>query len=370
MSLKSIETKHLINKGLERQRVKNPFFFHMAEKNSFSLKGELTPIGVAFYIAPYVNAVVRSGTQEEKMLLFKSMLKFEAFKRVPSTKRGSKLGDEERIVDQAVRVVTNVKSRQTKSQNSGLDSLEAMIETQNLLDNKVLLFLCEPGTIEKNIAGLVANKFMAKYQRNTAILFRKKDAKGNITWEGSARGYGKSDIESFRDLCLETGKVEYAQGHAAAFGLGIKDENLADFITITNEMLAHDSGEATYYVDYEYIAHEVNGYDILEISRLNHLWGQDMPEALVAIRDLKITGNMLTLMSPDKNPTLKITLTNGISILKFKSSQEEYDKLYSENGYIEIDLVGTCNMNEWNGNISPQVFIKDYVITDSDKYYF
>ena len=368
MSLRSIETKHLINKGLEKPRVVNPFFYSMAEKNSYSLKGTLTPIGVAFYIAPYINAMTRSGTPEEKVLLFSSMLKFEAFKRVPSTKRGKKPGDEERIVDQAVRVITNVKNRQKKSQDVGMDALMGMIEDRNLLENKVLLFLCNPGSVPKNIAGLVANKFMSKYQRNTAILFRSETEDG-VVWQGSARGYGKSDIDSFKDLCEATGVVEYAQGHAAAFGLGIKDTNIAEFIRISNEMLSKDSGEATYWVDYIYDDGDVDAHNILDIAGLSNLWGQDMPEALVAIKGLKITKQMLTLMSPDAKPTLKITLPSGACLLKFFFSQKEYDTLVSE-GYVEINAVGTCNANEWMGSVTPQVFIKDYEIVDSDKYYF
>ena len=62
MSLRSIETKHLIRSGLARPR--NPFIVKMAERNDFSLKGKLTPIGVAFYIAPFVNAMTRSGSVE------------------------------------------------------------------------------------------------------------------------------------------------------------------------------------------------------------------------------------------------------------------------------------------------------------------
>ena len=68
MSLRSLETKHLIGTGLASPR--NPFIVKMAERNDFSLKGKLTPIGVAFYIAPFVNAMTRSGTIEEKQLLF------------------------------------------------------------------------------------------------------------------------------------------------------------------------------------------------------------------------------------------------------------------------------------------------------------
>jgi hypothetical protein len=53
------------------------------------LKEGVTPFGVAFYIAPYVNATIRVGTQEEKMLMFESMLDFKAYDRIPSTKRGA-----------------------------------------------------------------------------------------------------------------------------------------------------------------------------------------------------------------------------------------------------------------------------------------
>ena len=77
MSLTSLETKHLIGTGLAHPR--NPFIVEMFRKNQFALKGKLTPIGVAFYIAPFVNAMTRSGSVEEKLLLFESMLQHRAF---------------------------------------------------------------------------------------------------------------------------------------------------------------------------------------------------------------------------------------------------------------------------------------------------
>ena len=64
MSMTSLETKHLIEKGLLDENIKNPFIAYMVEKNNFSLKGKITPIGVAFYVAPFVNAITRSGTME------------------------------------------------------------------------------------------------------------------------------------------------------------------------------------------------------------------------------------------------------------------------------------------------------------------
>jgi single-stranded DNA-specific DHH superfamily exonuclease len=107
MSMTSLETKHLIIKGL--QDVSNPFISAMADKNSFSLGGKLTPIGIAFYITPYVNATIRMGNQEEKLLLFESMLETRAYELIPSTKRGCK-GQMETKVEQACRNCNNLKN--------------------------------------------------------------------------------------------------------------------------------------------------------------------------------------------------------------------------------------------------------------------
>lgn len=373
MSLTSLETKHLILKGLNH--VTNPFFKGMVEKNAFSIKGELTPMKVAFYVAPFINAIVRSGTQDEKELIFNSMLKFKAFDNILSTKRGHKLGELEQLVTQALRVATNVKARQTKAQDKGLEFLENMIEEQNLLDNKVLLFLLKPGQVDRNIAGLIANKFMAKYQRPCCILteVREMDMNNNmdieVSYQGSARGCDKTGINNFKDICEMTKEIMYGEGHQGAFGLGIKEDNIPQFISKTNEILKDTSDEPVYFVDYIYDGESVDPQNILDIANMGNLWGKDMDEAMIAIKGLKVTENMVTLMSPDKSPTLKIQLPNRTSIIKFGSSQEEYEKFLA-GGYVEVDIVGKCNKNEWMGNVSPQIFLEDYEIKSSCAYAF
>lgn len=398
MSMTSIETKHLITKGFQSENIKNPFIAYMADKNSYSLGGKITPMGAAFYIAPYVNAIVRSGTLEEKQLIFKSMLKFEAFKKIPSTKRGHKTGEKEQLVIQAIRTANNVKNRQTKAQDAGLEFLERMIDEKHLLDNKVLLFLLEPGQIDKNIAGLIANKFMAKYQRPCCILTKVEECyedeywyedgdcylttlKTRVSYQGSARGCDKTGIANFKDICEQCPSTIFAEGHQSAFGLGIDcgtigdggeevfGEGIYQFIDYTNEALKDINDEAIYYVDYIYNSTNVNPQNILDIAGLDDLWGKDVDEPLIAIKNLKITKDMITLMSPDKSPTLKIILPNKVALIKFGSSQEEYEQFLTE-GYVEIDVVGKCNKNEWNGWVNPQIFIEDYDIVDSSKYFF
>ena len=35
-----------------------------------------------------------------------------------------------------------------------------------------------------------------------------------------------------------------------------------------------------------------------------------------------------------------------------------------------IDIVGTCNLNVWNGNFNPQIIIEEYDIIHRLTYYF
>ena len=368
MSMLSLETKHLITKGL--QQIKNPFFDAMVEKNSYSMKNKVTPMGVAFYVAPYVNAIVRSGTQEEKEIVFKAMLDFRAFDRIPSNKRGHRPGEMEQVYIQAIRTVTNVKNRQTRAQDAGMSFLEQKIKEENLLDHKVLLFLLTPGQIDKNIAGLVANKLMAKYQRPCCILTRVEEENGKVSYQGSARGCDAVGITEFKDICEKTQCIMYAEGHQGAFGLGIENGNILNFIQRTDEILKNMPEEPIYYVDYAYSGAEVNPQHILDIADLDYLWGKDIDEPFIAIKNLKMSKDMINLMSPNNKPTLKITLPNKVSLIKFGSNEDEFNTLYPGEGYVELNIVGRCNKNSWNGYVYPQIYIEDYEVIDRARYIF
>ena len=380
MDLRDFETKHLIHRGLTD--VRNPFFRGMVDKNAYSIGSDLTPMGVAFYVAPYVNATIRMGTPEEKKIMFESMLDFKAYKEIPSTKRGCK-GQMEQVVEQAVRNCTNIKNRQTKARDTGFEVIQNIIKENNLLDNKVLIVQIPAAAhIEKNLTGLIANQLMAKYQRPVLLLNETIydqevfDTNGQFLfsleekcWEGSARGYDKSSLTDFRQFCLHSGIVMYAEGHANAFGFGIRDKAMKEFINYCNIYLAYTTFEPCYHVDFIFSADNFNGNEIIEIAELKSLWGQGIDEPYIALENVKVTNSNITLMSPDKNPTLKITLPNGTSLIKFKSSQEEFESLKTD-GIITLNIIGRCERNAWNGRISPQIIVEDYEIARKIEYYF
>ena len=367
MSMLSIETKHLINKGFLGENIKNPFIYHMAQKNAFKLGNEITPMGAAFYIVPFVNAMVRSGTQEEKDILFRAMLNHKAFEKTAEIKYNKPTGKEITIAERAISVCEAVKRRQTKVETDTMEFIEKKIKENNMMDHKVLLFLLEPGQVDRNVAGLVANKIMAKYQRPCCIL-TKVDNEGILSFQGSARGCDKVGITKFKDICAATGYTMYEAGHQGAFGLGILEENIGNFIDATDLSLADMSDEPVYYIDHIFHGNNVDCNQVLEIANHPELWGSRMDEPYMMIEDLVVTNDMVNVYEKKTN-TLKITLPNGLALIKFNITDDERD-MFKGDGCIRLNIVGQCRKNEWMGNVSAQMEIKDYDIITQSKYYF
>ena len=362
MDYRNLETRYIIHKGL--QNIHNSFFYYMVEKNSFSIdkKGGVNYNSIAWYVTPFINAIVRSGTQEEKQLIFESMLTTKAFEKIKSEKRGHK-GELVPRVEEAVRVAANVKARQTRLSDASMQLLENKIEDEHLLDNSIIICLCEPGEVEKNLAGLAANKIQAKYQRPCLVLTKTKvpDA-DKYVYMGSARNYSKSQVQDMREICEKTGCVDFATGHAGAFGISIPEEQLDKFIAVTNRIYANVPQEPIYWVDFIWHTNEDFSHYLYDLNKMNDYWGQEIPEAAVVVAHIPLESQEVQLMSPDKKPTIKVILNNGVNLIKFNSSQEEYEKWTKPNQVLTI--VGTPNINEWNDFVTPQILIDDYELRE------
>ena len=231
MDLRDYETRHLVTKGLAN--IRNPYFKGMVQTQNFSISkhGGLDPFAISFYIAPQVNATIRVGTQEEKLMLFESMLDYRGYEQVPSTKRGCK-GQTETRVEQACRNCLNIKNRQTKARDTSLSVIEQIIEENNLLNHKFLVVKLESDySTDRNLTGLIANQLMAKYQRPVLLLNKVTNSEtGEVSWEGSGRGYDKSKCDNLREYLKSTDLVMYAEGHANALGVGVRDDNFSKLI--------------------------------------------------------------------------------------------------------------------------------------------
>jgi len=361
MLLTELETRHIIDKGINN--IENPFIKAMIAKNEYSFKDGITPTSIAWYIAPAVNAITRMGTIPEKQTLFNALLEFKAYDQIPSTKRGHSVGEMETYVEQAVRVCSNVKRRQDKLRDEEFFNIIELIDSQHLLENKILVVRLENSTeLSRSITGLIANKLMSTYNRPVLLLNKQEDN----TWAGSARNNPNNGLPSIQNFVRESELAIYASGHDNACGVAFLDKNLKDFIKYANQKLANINFESCYDVDLEYLPQKIDTNDILELADASWIWGQGVEEPLVALKKVTVTPENIQLFG---GSTLKFTLPDNLSAVKFKSSQEEYEKLIPEDGMAtSLNIIGTCVRNTWWDN-GPEIIIKDYEILGTEWYF-
>lgn len=355
MSALSEENQYFWSKGFKN--INNYFFQVLCEKQSYSMGGRINPTTVAFYIVPMINALIRVGTEQEKERLFMAFI--DGHTKVVSGKRGAK-GALEEVAIESARECTNAKAHQDKKKNEIVEKLEVKIAKNDLLENKILFIRLEDDDdFPSELNGLVAMQLSTKYNRPT-IVARLND-EGYI--RGSARGLNKSALASFKSYLNNTHLFEYTIGHDNAFGISIKNSDLANFHKIANEELKdYDFGENIYFVDFERECYETDLKDIIyDLTQYIDYYGQQCAEPLIAVKDLIIHKNNIQCIGRNSD-TLKIE-KNGIVYIKF-FARELIDDLMQYGDEIKITVVGTANVNEWMGTVTPQIFIKDIEIEE------
>ena len=367
-SVLDMENRYIIYEGLSANHIKNDFLKCLLNKQAYSITGKMgaswedivektNPISVAFYIVPLVNAMIRVGSMAEKERLFLAFV--DGAQMVPSGKRGAK-GTMERVDVESTRECSNAKAKQDKLKKEAVERLEAKIFKYDLLENKVLFVRLEDtDRFPSELNGLIAMQLAAKYKKPT-IVARLNDEGYD---RGSARGMNQSELRDFREFLIDSGYFEYAQGHANAFGISISDDRLRDFHNFANDALQDiDFGENVYDVNFVRSADAKDLCDlIIDLASQNGIWGQGSPEPVVCVEDVRCYPRDVRIMGSNQD-TVKIEY-NGMSFIKFRAT-DFIDELksYPPNEPIKLTIVGRCNLNEWMGRQSPQLFIDDYEI--------
>lgn len=361
MDLRSFETRRLIDKGLEIMNRgdivgQNTFISEFVKKQSFSLGSSVTPIGLAFYVAPFINAVVRVGTLEERIMLFEAMLEDKANTMIVSNKRGAK-GELERFCIEAARIISNVKNRQKTEETKGAIAFGKHVN-QEYLENNSIVILDTGGTVVKDLNGLIANQMQSKYQRPSLVI-----SKEDGFVRGSGRGYESNVMSDFRGFINESGFAEYAEGHAQAFGVEFTEENFEKFIEYANKKLDYKNSFKEYEADFIIDEADLNADLILEIAMLKRFWGKGIEEPLIAITNVKIDQHKKILM---KSNTLKLMAGGDVPCIKFRAPEGAFEELAPNEYTVSIvDIIGKTNLNEYNGRSSGQLFIEEYNIKDT-----
>jgi single-stranded-DNA-specific exonuclease len=339
---------YYIHKGFKQ--INNPFLKDLIEKQSFSMKGEVNPISIGWYVVPLLNSCIRSGTQEEKEMTFKALL---GSNEQVYYKRGKCY---ESIQKHMARQLTNIKRRQDKARDNSVAALEEVIK-ENHLNNDKILFVVGDETLEKNFSGLICGKLANEYKRPALVgkPFNEKYV------AGSGRGYDKGVVRDFKQILQDTGAFEFVEGHPQAFGFQIAQENIPLVVNKLNNKYKNVVIDANEYdVDFVIPSFEFNCALIKEIYKYHSFWAHGVEEPLLVIKGLELTKSDIELIGKNsKNLKFK---HKDIEYIKFRYDEDTYNNLFGQDGTYTVDIIGRCGINEWQGHKTPQVIIEDFEI--------
>lgn len=362
MQMTTLENRFLCKDGLAH--LHNKFFKELVSKQSFSLgDGPLTQIGVAFYITPLINALIRVGSPLEKERLFQAFITPDI--SVPSTKRGEK-GKEETICTQSVRNCTNAKSRQTRERDKAAELLDIQISDSCLDENKILILSADDLDVSNTLTGLCAMNVAAKYKKPVLLGRLSPDGK---EIKGSIRSFDSSPLPNLKDFLQESGLMNFVEGHQGAAGFGIPTSNVKKLIDYANEKLKDVNFNEGYY-EADFVVQgncSYLGALISDLDRIKDTFGQGNPEPKIVVEDITIDPISIQVMGTYQD-TVKFNF-NGTEYIKFKA-KDLIKEFREQNSKINISVVGTPMINSWGGKHQPQIKIDDIEIKEVSIYDF
>lgn len=384
VDLRDFETRYLCLLGIEllNQGKGNKFIKAILEKQEGRLRGSVNFTKISFNLVPLINAVVREGTQEEKVDTFKALIETNEVREY-QPRRKKKTDPKPPVEEQDLqtfmaRVITNIKGRQDRNVKKEFEIILAKIKSMGLdKDNNKIIIIDGTEEIDSKHTGYVANK-IASYYKRPALVCRKKDEEN---YGGSGRNYSRFDLENLRKFLLDTKEFNSIDGHNNAFGISIKKDKLLILQNKLNELLQDKTIEDTYFVEYSIPMSKIREKHILQVGQFENMWGGSVNEPIFAITDIYVDITDIELLG-DKQNVLKITKTIGdskISFVKLQKAKETYNEIIGrenkginkrKTNRIGLDIIGKFKINEWEGNQYPQIEIIDYNLLDSKEIRF
>lgn len=318
----SLENRYICNKGFKNQV--NPALKKINGSYDFNSQA------VSFGIAPLINASMRTNENEKAMQLF--------------------LSDDTKEIGKLVNDLKYCK----ESQNFEIADIMPLLEEQadSQMDKKVMFFFVDT---EADVAGLMGNKLLEKYQRPVFVLKTRVEVDertGEIVrheYTGSCRAIG---VDNFKKYVDDTGLVG-SGGHELAFGLWFDAVVFDDFKNAIEESLKDVEFVQETTVDIQIDQDQITDDLIKKVKALNRISGQGWPAVSVmvsGINDYQV-GNMSNMKH------LKIVADDG----KLLFIKWNYSGTWDEfNG--ELSAIGNLDCGFFGRTYYRQLIMNDWVI--------
>ena len=355
MPLTEFETRAIVNEGLEQ--INNKMLKQIIKAQDFSMKGKINPHTVGFYVGPLVNAFIRLATHEERQLLIKAFCEIED-ETFLYTKRGADFPIEENIYEHVVRLMQSYKGKQDRMRKK----VQPQLVAKGNKSDKVAI-IDATGIIDTGLTGVVAIK-VAEDLNVPTLLLQKRN---NDEYGGSGRNFDNSPIEDFRELVNNCPYVNWASGHAGAFGISIPEGNVELARQWFNEQLADVDMDKVYLVDFILDIEELDVDFIHTISGYDWIWGTSVKEPKVAIENITIKRSDTHIQGKDHNSVffmigdvkfVQFGMMPNNPLLQWASDWGDDDD------ELTLTVVGEVSINDYNHQLTPQFIITDLTIQD------
>lgn len=231
------------------------------------------------------------------------------------------------------------------------------------MDKKFPILVLLSEDLNESVAGIVAGRLKEKYKRPVIVL------SGNETLKGSGRSI--EEYNMFEKISHEKYLLEKFGGHKMAAGMSLKRENLVEFIKNLNNNsdLKKEDFSSKYYIDAQAKIKDLN-MDLAESIDALKPFGNGNEAPVLGFKSVII--DKIKILGKNQN-VLKLSLRqdenniNAIYFSDFKSFKEKLkegyapsilDELLLGKRKIFVDLIGSLDINEFNGNKYLQVKIK------------
>lgn len=325
------ENRIIVKEGLNRiASTKSLGLLKLIEKNNLD-REHISAYQIGFVIGPCLNAGGRLQTAKLALSLL--------------------LCEDEEEADRMALELTELNVQRKTMTKEGTEKAVELVEEKYGGDKVLVVYLPE---CHESLAGIIAGRLREKYQKPSFVL---TDA------EGCVKGSGRS-IEQYhmfeglvkvKDLLLKFG------GHPMAAGLSLDRENVDEFRRRLNEdaILTDDDFVKKIWIDAAMPLEYINEPIIEELECLEP-FGQGNEKPLFAQKSLNIRS--VRVLGKNRN-AVKLSLVTEKGLPMDGMVFTDGDAFMEELGKSRlIDVIYYPAVNEYNGNRSLQIVVKNYKI--------
>ncbi len=303
---------------------------------------------VGFVIGPCINASGRLELASQAVELFTS--------------------EDDNIIDELAKKLVDLNEERKELTKVAVDNIVLKIEKSDIINDKVFIILDE--NIHESVAGIVAGRIKETYYHPTIVL-----TKGHDCAKGSARSITGYNI--FEAMSEVKHYFRRFGGHSMAAGLSLDYDKIDDFRRDINNRckLQADDFEETLVAEKVIDLKDVTFETAKQLEVLQP-FGAGNKQPLFVSKKVKITE---LAISEEKN-YIRATFNDdstfkgvkGIGFGLYAKFVNEVNSIYDPytsnkilNGVLRsvdlfVDIVYNIEVNEFRGNFSVQVNIKDF----------